>query len=220
MIKKNSGNLKVYKSNDKFDDEQSSNGPNKSFDSEIDESSLSFKSLSNKMRRNMKKIDILFQNGFEVKGSVKEQTLTDPDGVPVNLWDWVPLLGNGLPGKNRNEYEDYEFPKFSWLAFLFPIAFFLKIKNWGYVKLIVGVDLLYEILIRSLGIDFSNLYASGSTIARIGIFSTIALWGFHVILGQIYPYLVWDSLSKKINHTNLNLCFIALIFYNIIFILF
>jgi len=219
MIKKNSGNLRAYQSNDKFDNQQPANDTNKISYSGIDQSTLSFKSLSNRMRRNMKKIDLLFQNGFEVKGSVKEQTLTDPDGVPVNLWDWVPLLGYGLSGKNRSEYVDYKFPKFSWLAFLFPIVFFIKIKNWGYVMLIVIVDLIYEILIRGLGIDFSNLYESGSTIARIGIFSTIALWGFHIILGQIYPYLVWDSLTKEIKHIDLWICIIFFIIYSSLFVI-
>ncbi len=180
----------------------------------------SYKSLSNRMKRNVQKIDLLIQDGFEVKGSVKEQTLTDPDGVPINLWDWVPLLGNGLPGNNRNVYDNYQFPKFSWLAFFFPVFLFLRIKNWGYLRLFIAIELIYEVLIRSTGVDFTNIFASGSTIGRIGVISTVALIGFHIICGQIYPYLVWNSLNKNINYSKFWICIISYIIYNILYVIF
>ena len=44
MIKKNSGNLRAYQSNDKFDNQQPANDTNKISDSGIDQSTLSFKS--------------------------------------------------------------------------------------------------------------------------------------------------------------------------------
>ena len=185
----------------------------------INKNSKSYKSLSNRTKRNVQKIDLLFQDGFEVKGSVKEQTLTDPDGVPVNLWDWVPLLGYNLPGNNRNQYDNYQFPKFSWLALFFPGFLFLRIKNWGYFGLFIAVELIYEVSMRSIGFDFTNIFASGSTIGRIGVFSTIALIGFHIICGHIYPYLVWNSLNKNIKYSKFWICIIFYIIYNFFYLI-
>ena len=220
MIKKNSKNSKNNANLENLNDQDYKKDPDKVIDIDLTQGSLSSKELSNRMRRNVQKIDILIKNGFEVRSLVKEQTLSDPDGVPVNLYDWVPLLGRGLPGNNRDQYENYQFPKFAWLTLFFPLVMFWKIKHWGYVKLIIGVDIVYEILIRSLGIDFTNLYASGSIYARIAVFSTLAIWGFHIILGHIYPYLVWDSLDKKIKHTNLKICVVIQILYSLIFFIF
>ena len=220
MNKKNSKNLKTDNSSESLDDQNYKKDPNKGIDNSTNQGALSFKELSNRMRRNMQKIDILVQNGFEVKGLVKEQILSDPDGVPVNLWDWVPLLGRGLPGNNRDQYENYQFPRFSWLTFIFPLAMIWKIKNWSYVRLIIAVDIIYEILVRYLDIDPTNLFAKGSGYARIYVFSTLAIWGFHIILGHIYPYLVWDSLNKKIKHVSLATCILVHVFYTLIFFIF
>ena len=220
MNKKNSKNLKTDDNSESLDDQDYKNDPKKDIDNFPNQGSLSFKELSNRMRRNMQKIDILVQNGFEVKGLVKEQILSDPDGVPVNLWDWVPFIGIGLPGNNRDQYENYQFPRFSWLTFIFPLAMLWKIKNWSYVRLIIAVDIIYEILIRYLNIDFTDLFAKGSGYARIYFFSTIAIWGFHIVLGQIYPYLVWNSLNKKIKNFNLFITILVHIIYTSLFFIF
>ena len=95
-----------------------------------------------------------------------------------------------------------------------------KIKNWSYVRLIIAVDIIYEILIRYLDIDFTDLFAKGSGYARIYFFSTIAIWGFHIVLGQIYPYLVWDSLNKKIKNFNVFITFLVHIIYTSLFFIF
>tara|TARA_Y100000589_G_C27024615_1_gene576380 strand:+ start:285 stop:458 length:174 start_codon:yes stop_codon:yes gene_type:complete len=51
------------------------------------------KYLSNKMQENINIIDNLVENGFMINDSVYEPTLSDPDGVPINLWSWLPIGG-------------------------------------------------------------------------------------------------------------------------------
>ena len=57
------------------------------------------KYLSNKMQENINIIDNLVENGFMINDSVYEPTLSDPDGVPINLWSWLPIWGGSSIGK-------------------------------------------------------------------------------------------------------------------------
>ena len=81
MIKKNSKNSKNNANLENLDDQDYKKDPDKVIDIDLTQGSLSSKELSNRMRRNVQKIDILIKNGFEVRSLVKEQTLSDPDGM-------------------------------------------------------------------------------------------------------------------------------------------
>ena len=66
MNKKNSKNLKTDDNSESLDDQDYKHYPNKYIYNYTNQGALSFKELSNRMRRNMQKIDILVQYGFEV----------------------------------------------------------------------------------------------------------------------------------------------------------
>ena len=172
------------------------------------------KYLSNKMQENINIIDNLVENGFMINDSVYEPTLSDPDGVPINLWSWLPIWGGSAIGKYIDEYKHKKFPNFSWLACFFPIACIWKIKNWGFFKIALILNYSYEITLAIIKFElFDNPFGGefGRTGARIGIFFTIFYYGCHVVFGRLYPYLVWSSLNNKIKHNSISSCYILVL---------
>ena len=170
------------------------------------------KYLSNKMKENINIIDKLFESGFKISDSVKEYTISDPDGAPINLWSWLPLWGESLNGKYIDEYKDIKFPNYSWLACFFPILCIWKIKNWSYLKMALIINYSYEITLNIIKFEFDKPFGGpfGNNGGRIGIFFSIFYFGCHIVFGRLYPYLVWASINKKINHNSISSCYILL----------
>ena len=74
---------------------------------------------------------------------MKEYTISDPDGTPINLWSWLPIWGENSTGKYIDEYKDIKFPNYSWLSCFFPILCIWKIKNWSFLKIALIINYSY-----------------------------------------------------------------------------